>query len=267
MVRPRKRFGQHFLHDPAVIDRIIDAIAPGEEIPVVEIGPGRGALTLPLLRQSGELDVVEIDRDLASLLAQKCRGLGELRIHVDDALQFDFHGLRHGTIKLTGNLPYNISTPLLFHLLTQVDCIRDMIFMMQKEIVDRICALPGTRDYGRLSVMIQSRCRTEKIMNVGPGAFTPPPRVSSSLLRLTPDARFESAIIDPRLFADIVRHAFNQRRKTLRNALGNFLNAADFAQLGVDPAVRAETLKVGDYIEMANYLATGKVVVVDKPVD
>ena len=263
---PRKRYGQHFLHDPAVIQRIIDAIAPGDGVPVVEIGPGLGALTIPLLRQVGELDVVEIDRDLAAQLEQKCRGLGELHIHIGDALQFDYRRLRRGAVKLVGNLPYNISTPLLFHLLAQGDSIREMIFMMQKEIVDRVCAQPCSKDYGRLSVMVQSRCRPEKIMNIGPGAFIPAPKVKSSLLRLTPDAASYARISDPRLFADIVRHAFNQRRKTLRNALKNFLGTADFGRLGLTPTARAETLGIKDYIALSNYLAGAKNSV-DKSVD
>lgn len=264
--QPRKRFGQHFLHDPVVIQRVIDAIAPGDGLPIVEIGPGRGALTIPLLQRTGALDVVEIDRDLAALLTHKCRGLGELRIHIGDALQFDYRSLHRESIKIAGNLPYNISTPLLFHLLTQIDCIREMIFMMQKEIVDRICAQPRTPDYGRLSVMVQSRCRTEKIMSIGPGAFTPAPRVKSSVIRLIPDTEFQSMTRDARLFADIVLHAFNQRRKILRNSLKDFLDTTDFERLGLAPSSRAETLSVKDYIDISNYLAAAKPAV-DNPVD
>jgi len=253
--RPRKRFGQHFLHDPAVIERIVDAVAPADGIPVVEIGPGLGALTVPLLQRTGKLDAVEIDRDLAAQLEQACRGQGELHIHIGDALQFDYRRLHRSKIQVVGNLPYNISTPLLFHLLDQIDCIHEMIFMMQKEIVDRICAQPGNREYGRLSVMVQARCRTEKILNIGPGAFTPVPRVRSSLLRLTPDPGSNAMISDSGLFADIVRHAFNQRRKTLRNSLKNFLSNPDFERLGLVPEARAETLRVKDYIDISNYLA------------
>jgi 16S rRNA (adenine1518-N6/adenine1519-N6)-dimethyltransferase len=264
--QPRKRFGQHFLHDPAVIQRIIDAIAPGDGIAIVEIGPGRGALTVALLQRAGKLDVVEIDRDLAALLAQQCRGLGELHIHIGDALQFDYRRLHRGPIKIVGNLPYNISTPLLFHLLARIDCIHEMIFMMQKEIVDRICAQPHTSNYGRLSVMVQSRCRTEKLMNIGPGAFTPAPRVNSSVIRLTPAGASLSLITDARLFADVVLHAFNQRRKTLRNSLKDFLTSADFERLGLAPTSRAETLSVRDYINISNYLAAANSVV-DNPVD
>lgn len=264
--RPRKRFGQHFLHDPAVIERIIEAVAVGDGIPVVEIGPGLGALTVPMLQRTAGLDVVEIDRDLAAQLEQKCRGLGKLQIHVGDALQFDYRGLHGSKIRIVGNLPYNISTPLLFHLLDQVDCIHEMIFMMQKEIVDRICAQSGSRDYGRLSVMVQARCHTEKIMNIGPGAFTPEPRVRSSLLKLIPDPGYYSMIRDSSLFADIVRHAFNQRRKTLRNSLKVFLGNPDFERLGLAPGARAETLGVKNYIEISNYLAAATPVV-DKPVD
>ena len=263
--RPRKRFGQHFLHDRAVIQRIVDAICPDQGIPIVEIGPGRGALTVPLLQRTGRLDVIEIDRDLVALLAEQCRELGELHIHSADALEFNYCRLHETKIKIVGNLPYNISTPLLFHLLDQIHCIHEMTFMMQMEIVDRICAAPGGGDYGRLSVMVQSRCISERIMTVGPGAFTPAPRVKSSLIRLTPHSDSEFMIQDTRLFSGIVRCAFSQRRKTLRNSLREYLGPADFERLGLAPSVRAETLSVQDYTNISNYLTS--TLPVDNPVD
>lgn len=264
--RPRKRFGQHFLHDQSVIRRVVDAINPEPGIPIVEIGPGRGALTVPLLQRVGMLDVIEIDRDLAALLAEQCRGLGKLHIHSVDALEFDYCRLHGEKIKIAGNLPYNISTPLLFHLLNQIHCIHEMTFMMQMEIVDRICAEPGGGDYGRLSVMVQSRCRCERIMTIGPGAFTPAPKVKSSLVRLTPRPLFEMKIQDTRLFSSIVQQAFSQRRKTLRNSLREFLGSPDFERLGLEPSARAETLSVEDFIGISNYLTASRAPV-DKPVD
>ena len=264
-IHPRKRFGQHFLHDQGVIQRIVDAINPDRGIPIVEIGPGRGALTVPLLQRSGTLDVIEIDRDLAALLTEQCRGLGELRIHIANALDFDYCRLQGGKKNIVGNLPYNISSPLLFHLLDQIQCIHEMTFMMQLEIVDRICAKPGGGDYGRLSVMIQSRCRSERIMTIGPGAFTPAPRVKSSLVRLIPRNDSELNIRDAHVFSSIVQHAFSQRRKTLRNSLREFLEPPDFERLGLSSSARAETLRVEDYVDICNYLTNKPPV--DNPVD
>ena len=265
----RKRFGQHFLHDKAIIGKIVDAIAPQDGIPIVEIGPGAGALTVPLLERAGTLDVIEIDRDLAGLLAEKCRGVDGLRIYTEDALKVDFRQRYRGKIMLAGNLPYNISTPLLFHILDQIDCIHTMIFMMQKEIVDRICTQPGQPNYGRLSVMVQSKCHTEKLMTIGPGAFTPEPRVKSSLLRLVPREDFQAGIRDAGLFSDIVRIAFSHRRKTIRNALKDFLADGEFAQLGLAPVSRPETFSVTDFIDISNYIHDrgASRPSVDKPVD
>ena len=186
--RPRKRFGQHFLHDPQVISRIIAAICPQPGARLVEIGPGLGALTRPLLQAAGELEVVELDRDLLEPLQSRCAGLGTLRIHQADALQFDFAALRGDGPKLrvAGNLPYNISTPLLFHLLDQAEHLHDLHFMLQQEVVKRLAAGPGDDAYGRLSVMVQYRCRVEALFNVGPGAFQPPPKVWSAVVRMVP---------------------------------------------------------------------------------
>src|SRR3990167_7500188 len=204
--RPRKRFGQHFLHDRGVISRIVAALAPQAGDHVVEIGPGTGALTRELLARMTHLDAVELDRDLlARLEAEFPRD--RLILHNADALKFDFCKIASGggKLRVIGNLPYNISTPLLFHLLDQAGCIEDMLFMLQKEVVDRMCAAPGGKDYGRLSVMIQYRCRVEKLFDVAPGAFTPPPKVDSAVVRLLPLATPPVAINDDAQFARVVR--------------------------------------------------------------
>ena len=244
--RPRKRFGQHFLHDRDVLQRIVAAIHPQPGERLVEIGPGLGALTVPLLAAAGELDVVELDRDLLEPLRARCAGLGMLRIHHADALTFDFAALRGDgpPLRVTGNLPYNISTPLLFHLLAQAGHLRDLHFMLQKDVVERMAADPGTKDYGRLSVMLQYRCRVEPLFTVGPGAFRPPPKVWSSVVRLVPRETFAVTIRDENRFAEIVRWAFAQRRKTLRNALRDVLDVAQIEAAGVDPGARPETLSL-----------------------
>jgi len=255
---PRKRFGQHFLHDARVISRIVAAIHPGPGEQLVEIGPGRGALTLPLLDAAGTLDVVEIDRDLAARLHLIESERPGLRVHIGDALRYDFAELAKPgkRLRLVGNLPYNISTPLLFHLLDSVNVIQDMVFMLQKEVAERIAAEPGGRAYGRLSVMVQYHCQVHCLFDVGRGAFSPPPKVDSTILRLQPIARpAEAAAIDPGLMKQVVTKAFGQRRKTLRNALRDEMAAADFVLANVDPARRAETLGVDDFIRLANTVA------------
>ena len=255
--RPRKRFGQHFLHDRQVIDRIIAAIAPAPGQCMVEIGPGTGALTLPLLQHAGELHVVELDRDLAAELVRRCQGAGTLHMHCQDALDFNFRDVVADgkTIRVIGNLPYNISTPLIFHLLEAADRIQDMVFMLQEEVVDRLCAEPGGRTYGRLSVMVQAQCRVEKLFTVSAESFTPPPKVSSAIVRLIP--QMQTGIQDYGAFADIVRQSFNQRRKTLRNALKDMVGAQQFSNLGIDPGMRPEQLTVAQFISIANCVARG----------
>lgn len=255
--RPRKRFGQHFLDDRQVIDRIIAAIAPAPGQCIVEIGPGAGALTLALLQHLGELHVVELDRDLAAELVQRCQGAGILHMYCQDALEFAFRDLAADgeTIRAIGNLPYNISTPLIFHLLEAADRIQDMVFMLQEEVVDRLCAEPGNKTYGRLSVMVQARCRVEKLFTVSAASFTPPPKVSSAMVRLIP--RMQTGIQDYGAFADIVRQSFNQRRKTLRNALKDMVDAQRIANLGIDPGVRPEQLTVEQFVRLANSVTRG----------
>jgi 16S rRNA (adenine1518-N6/adenine1519-N6)-dimethyltransferase len=252
--RARKRFGQNFLHDPHAIDRIHAAIAasPGER--VVEIGPGQGAITRGLLTAVGSLDVVELDRDLVGPLRDRLGLLGELRIHQADALNFDLCALAHEgeRLRLVGNLPYNISTPLLFRFLEQADCIEDMHLMLQKEVVARIVADPGDKTYGRLSVMVQTRCSAECLFRIPAGAFTPAPKVESAFLRLRPHRPLPYPVDDPALHARIVAAAFGQRRKTLRNSLSKLVEAELLIATGVDPTSRAENLDVASYARLAN---------------
>jgi 16S rRNA (adenine1518-N6/adenine1519-N6)-dimethyltransferase len=241
----RKRFGQHFLHDPGVIRRIIDAIAPGPGERIVEVGPGRGALTWELLRQSRNLDVIEIDRDLAQVLRADPRaGAGGLRVHQQDVLDTDFQQLRGDgpPFRVVGNLPYNISTPLMFRLLAQRSAIEDMHFMLQKEVVDRMVALPSTKQYGRLTVMLAAVAEVEGLFDVGPGAFKPPPRVWSAIVRLRPTLEPRFAIGDEGVLRTLVTAAFSHRRKTLRNGLKGLLSAQQIEATGIDPQLRPETL-------------------------
>jgi 16S rRNA (adenine1518-N6/adenine1519-N6)-dimethyltransferase len=255
--RPRKRFGQHFLHDRNVVGRIVAALAPQAGDHVVEIGPGTGALTRELLTRVAHLDAVELDRDLIARLETEFPR-DKLTLHNADALKFDFCKIASGSgkMRLIGNLPYNISTPLLFHLLDQAGCIKDMLFMLQKEVVERLRAAPGGKDYGRLSVMIQYRCAVEKLIDVGPGAFTPPPKVDSAVVRLVPHATPPVAVDAPERFALLVRAAFASRRKTLRNNLRGLLSAEDMLALGIDPVRRAETLSLAEFASLSNAAAT-----------
>jgi len=249
----RKRFGQNFLHDRNVIARIVRSInaRPGERL--VEIGPGQGALTYPLLEAIGDLTAIEIDRDLIALLEREAPRHGRLQLIEADALDFDFTALAGGgSLRLVGNLPYNISSPILFHALTHAAVIQDMHFMLQKEVVERMAASHGNKDYGRLSVMLQARCRVEPLFLVAPGAFTPAPKVESAIVRLTP--------LPPEQVADrpftaldrIVRAAFGQRRKTLRNALAGVIESDQLSALGIDPGLRAEQVSVGDFLRLAS---------------
>jgi 16S rRNA (adenine1518-N6/adenine1519-N6)-dimethyltransferase len=258
--RPRKRFGQNFLHDPGVIHNIVTAIHPREGEKLVEIGPGKGALTRHLLQACGSLDVIELDRDLIPILQKECSLLGELRIHNADALKFDFSALaaKGEKLRVVGNLPYNISTPLIFHLLEQAGNIRDMHFMLQKEVVERLAATPGGKDYGRLSIMVQYYCRVEKLFSVPPGAFFPPPKVHSAVVRLTPYEIPPVTVSDISLLSKVVTQAFSQRRKTLRNTLKKLLDGEAIARLDIDPSRRPETLSLEEYARLTNALAARK---------
>lgn len=253
MHRARKRFGQNFLHDRYVIERIVRAIAPQVGDPLVEIGPGQGAITLPLLRAAGRLEAIEMDRDLLVPLRERCAGEGELLLHQGDALQLDLADTwpRCSTVRVVGNLPYNISTPLIFHLLSQLDRVRDMHFMLQKEVVDRLASAPGTRVYGRLSVMVQYHCRVERLFKVPPGAFRPAPKVESAIIRLTPLRPLPWQVPDMQRFGMIVAAAFGQRRKTLRNTLRRLVSTDGFDEAGVDAGRRAETLSVEEFVALA----------------
>ena len=254
-IQPKKRFGQHFLHDRGVVQRILDAFDPQPDEILVEIGPGPGALTRPLLERGALLHVVELDRDLAAHLRADFAP-ERLVVHEADALRFDFCTLAPpgAKLRLIGNLPYNISTPLLFHLLDQERCIHDMLFMLQKEVVDRLAATPGGKDYGRLSVMIQWRLRVEKLFDVRPGAFTPPPKVDSPVVRLVPHPQPPVQVHNANAFARVVQAAFAQRRKTLRNNLKGLLATEALEALAIDPQRRAETLTLAEFAALANAL-------------
>ena len=247
--RARKRFGQNFLHDAAVIERIVGLIRPQAGDRMVEIGPGLGALTGPLIQHLGQLQAVELDRDLVPRLRER---FGEsLVLHEADALRFDFRELAQGKpLRVVGNLPYNISTPLLFHLLGASEVIRDMHFMLQKEVVDRICAEPGSRDYGRLTVCIAARAQARRLLKVAAGSFTPAPKVESAIVRLVPRAP-DFEIQDLAHFDALVTAAFSQRRKTLSNALKGHVDSAQFEAAGVDPGLRAERLAPADFARLA----------------
>ena len=250
---PRKRFGQNFLVSPGVVAKIVDAVRPQADDRVVEIGPGLGALTEPLLARLRHLHVVEIDRDLIARLRERFSP-ERLTIHQGDALQFDFAALGRG-LRVVGNLPYNISTPLLFHLAACAGGVRDMHFMLQREVVERMVAAPGGPEYGRLSVMLQYRFEMERLLLVPPGAFNPAPRVESAVVRMLPRPPAVLAASDGTLLGDVVKSAFAQRRKMLRNTLREYLSEEDWAALGIAPTRRAEELAVGDYVRIANRLA------------
>jgi len=246
--RPRKRFGQHFLHDPRILARIVEAIDPAPDDFIIEIGPGEGALTRPLLERVPKLHVIELDRDLAATLGQNER----IVVHQGDALDFEFGQLPAG-MRVVGNLPYNISTPLLFHLARHAERVRDMHFMLQLEVVERMVAAHSTPEYGRLSVALQTRFRMEKLFNVSKGAFRPPPKVESAVVRMEPLA--DAQALEGTRFDELLRGAFSSRRKQLRNALP--LEAADFTQLRIDPSARPENLSPADYVRIAQYLGSG----------
>jgi 16S rRNA (adenine1518-N6/adenine1519-N6)-dimethyltransferase len=252
----RKRFGQNFLHDQSVIAHIIACLGTRPDEHWVEIGPGQGALTEPLLQAGVYLDVVELDRDLVALLKKKFADRENLEIHSADALKFDFSSLiKDGErLRIVGNLPYNISTPLMFHLLNSAPCIEDMHFMLQKEVVDRICAEPGNKQYGRLSVMMRYYCETEHLFDVPPESFDPAPKVTSSIVRLTPHRRPPVQVASRDNLNRIVTQAFSQRRKTLRNSLKNLISDSDLELLSIDSKLRAENLTLQDFAKLSNLL-------------
>ena len=255
--RPRARFSQNFLRNRGVIGRIVEAIGPGPEEILVEIGPGLGALTEPLLQRVGRLHAVEIDRELAAALHDRFAGDDRLEIHLGDALDFDFTALVSNAerLRVVGNLPYHISTPLLFHLVAQSAVVQDMHFMLQRELVQRIVASPGGRTYGRLSVMTQFHCTVEKLFDVSPGAFHPVPKVASAVLRLVPRAEPPLPLKDRAAFEELVARAFSQRRKTLRNSLRPWLDEDQIRTAAIDPDRRPETLTLAEFAALDNELA------------
>lgn len=257
MHMPRKRFGQHFLSSPNVIAHIVELLQPAAGEHLVEIGAGQGALTVPVLKIAKSLEVIEIDRDLIDELERRTHRNGHLKIFCDDALTFDFGALKQDArmLRIFGNLPYNISTPLLFHLLTYRHTIADMLFMLQKEVGERITARPGEKNYGRLSVMLQYYCVTDMLLAIPPSAFYPPPKVNSCIIKLTPYRRLPIQANDESLFVEMVRKAFGQRRKTLRNSLRGIVNDDDWAHIAIHSDARAENLSVNDFVAMANTIS------------
>jgi 16S rRNA (adenine1518-N6/adenine1519-N6)-dimethyltransferase len=252
-MRPRKRFGQHFLHERSVIERIVANVDPKKGERIVEIGPGMGAITTPLLERCNELDVIEIDRDAIRALREKSINVGTLHIHEGDALKFDLRSLTTAphSLRIVGNLPYNISTPLLFRLLEQIDLIRDMHFMLQKEVVERIAAATGADAYGRLTVMLAPHVQAAALFDIAPSAFKPPPKVVSTFFRLTPYVVAPFVIQNYSTYARVVAAAFGQRRKTLRNALKGLLSETEIRAVGIDPGLRAETIAPAQYANLA----------------
>jgi 16S rRNA (adenine1518-N6/adenine1519-N6)-dimethyltransferase len=253
----RKRFGQNFLHDPALISRLVDAIAPQPGDRIIEIGPGQAAITAPLIARAGAVTAVEIDRDLAAALKARF-GQDKLALIEQDVLRVDFHALARqlgGAVRIVGNLPYNISSPILFHLLEAADIVVDQHVMLQKEVVDRMVADCGSKIYGRLSVMLQARYRMARCLKVPPGAFHPAPKVDSAVVRMVPIPLAEVAVKDWVIFSAVVAMAFSQRRKMLRNTLAGYADVIDWEGLGIGPTQRAEEVSVERFIALANWIA------------
>jgi len=251
----KKRFGQNFLIDDNIIQRIVDSVNPQAEDNIIEIGPGLGAITKLLLQRTNTLNVIELDRDIIPKLLFNCRNEGTPVIHEMDVLKFNFHEFRQNSasqkkIRVVGNLPYNISTPVLFLLLNSREDVQDMHFMLQKEVVERIAAQPGNRTYGRLSVMIQTYFKVTPLFLVPAYAFSPPPKVESAILRLIPDDTFSKNIKDHKSYEDLIRLSFSQRRKTLKNNLKNLCDSDLIISAGIDPGQRSEELSVNDFLKL-----------------
>lgn len=256
----RKRFGQNFLHDPGVIERIIRAINPKADDAIVEIGPGLGAITEEILSVNPALQVVELDRDLIPVLRTKFFNYPDFRIHEADALKFDFSQLvGDKPLRIIGNLPYNISTPLIFHLLSYSGVVQDMHFMLQKEVVQRMAAVPGDNNYGRLGIMTQYFCKVQPLFEVGAGAFRPAPKVDSAIVRMVPHTTLPYPAKDLGTLQAVVRTAFNARRKTLRKALAGLVTVEQLKSLDINDGLRPENLRLADYVAIADMLADGKI--------
>lgn len=254
---PRKRFGQHFLVDREAIERIVSAIDPQRGDHIVEIGPGLGALTAPLLERVERLHVIELDRDLSERLRERYP-VERLAVHQIDALRFDFATLP-SPLRVVGNLPYNISTPLLFHVAEAAARCTDLLFMLQHEVVERMIAKPSEPDYGRLSVMLQYRFRLERLFAVAQGSFRPPPKVRSAVVRLVPRLPHELDALNEARFSSVVTQAFSMRRKTLRNNLSDLVSASELEELGIDPGRRAQSLPVAAFVTIANRVAQRRI--------
>jgi 16S rRNA (adenine1518-N6/adenine1519-N6)-dimethyltransferase len=251
--RPRKRFGQHFLIDPGVINAIVDAIAPDENDVIVEIGPGSGAITVPIAKRCGHLHAIELDRDLAARLRTQFAGSERVSIHEADALSFDYSTLG-SKLRIIGNLPYNISTPLMFHLLEQRDFISDMHFMLQKEVVDRMASEPGSKAFGRLTIMLGCYLDIDGLFDVDRSSFDPPPAVTSAIVRMRPKPSADIHIKDGHFLSGLVAAAFSKRRKTLRNALKSYATEDDLRALDIDPGLRPENIAISDWVALSNHL-------------
>jgi len=258
----KKRFGQNFLHDESIICKIVDAIDPEPGENLVEIGPGLGALTEPVIERAGDISVVELDRDLAHRLRHHPFLAPHLTIYEEDALQFDFAQLASAEkpLRIFGNLPYNISTPLIFHLLTFKDKVKDMHFMLQKEVVERMASGENCKAFGRLSIMTQYQCQVLPVMEIGPEAFNPAPKVDSAIVRLIPHKEIKNPVKDIKALNTVCLAAFNQRRKTIRNSFKKLISAEQLISLDIDPSLRPENLSVDNYIKLANFI-------VDNPVE
>lgn len=254
--RARKRFGQNFLTDSSILEKIVKAIAPDSVDKIIEIGPGQGALTELILASNVELHAIEIDRDLASYLRDKNANNANFHLHEDDVLKVDFDDLLSASepARIIGNLPYNISTPLIFHLLNHLSGIKDMLFMLQLEVVERMAAMPNSKSYGRLSIMVQYYCQVEKLFNVPPSAFSPAPKVESAIVKLTPHKQAPDKIVPAEQLTNLLRQAFAHRRKTLRNNLGNIISADELESLHINPSLRPENLSLDDYVKICNHL-------------
>lgn len=255
--RPRKRFGQHFLTAPDIIEQIVAAVSPREGETIVEIGPGQAAITAPLARLASELHAIEFDRDLVAELKNRYSECSNVTIHEADALTFDFSSLGEN-LRIVGNLPYNISTPLLFHLLEYKSFIADAHFMLQKEVVDRMCASPGNKNFGRLTIMLGCQMQVVPLFEVPPSAFSPPPKVKSAVVRMKPIPAPGVDIRDTDMLATIVKSAFSKRRKTLRNALEGVVEAGDLVAVDIDPGLRPEQVPIDAWVALANHVSTNQ---------
>tara|TARA_R110000772_G_scaffold81245_3_gene172867 strand:+ start:2106 stop:2909 length:804 start_codon:yes stop_codon:yes gene_type:complete len=254
--RPRKRFGQNFLTDQSIVEKILKALAPNAGDTLIEIGPGQGALTELLLSSGAQVHAIEIDRDLAAYLREQFGGKSNFSLHENDVLKVDFNSLlSHARpARIIGNLPYNISTPLIFHLLNYLPGISDMLFMLQLEVVDRMAATPNSKIYGRLSVMVQYLCKVEPLFKVPATAFSPAPKVESAIVKLTPHKQAPFASVPPEELEKLLRQAFAHRRKTLRNNLNGIISSEELTQLSIDPGKRPENLSLEDYVRICKYL-------------